>query len=178
MCQSKSIFEFSSHSRQTRTRTMFLPLPLSSSLLLDDIFSTCASLVIAKTLTTSLVTVLAFRQNSKKSIHNDPLVAIRAWSLTAAKSTSAKLILTRPVACKAPCIVTIDPSRLQQPWIIDLQSLQTASKAGIRWRGQGIIFANCGREYKKLRTWGMKRSSSVFEKCPRMPTTANIIPAK
>ena len=44
--------------------------------------------------------------------------------------------------------------------------------------GHGTRLNSCGMEYRKLRTWGMKNSIMVLLKCPRMPTTAKVIPAK
>ena len=53
-----------------------------------------------------------------------------------------------------------------------------ALKRGRRWRGHGIRRNSCGAEYMKLNICGMNKSRSVLEKCPRIPTTANTIPAK
>jgi hypothetical protein len=44
--------------------------------------------------------------------------------------------------------------------------------------GQGTNLNNWGVEYKKLMICGMKKSSNVLLKCPRIPTTANVMPAK
>ena len=53
-----------------------------------------------------------------------------------------------------------------------------ALKRGRRWRGHGIRRSSCGAEYMKLKICGMNRRRRVLEKCPRIPTTANTIPAK
>ena len=53
-----------------------------------------------------------------------------------------------------------------------------ALNRGRRWRGHGIRGNNWGAEYKELNICGMNRRRSVLEKCPRIPTTANTIPAK
>lgn len=49
---------------------------------------------------------------------------------------------------------------------------------GNRCLGQGISLNSCGDEYKKLKTCGIKKRSVVLLKCPKMPTTANVIPEK
>lgn len=49
---------------------------------------------------------------------------------------------------------------------------------GILCLGQSIILNSCGAEYTKLNICGMNSSNNVFEKCPRIPTTANTMPAK
>ena len=37
---------------------------------------------------------------------------------------------------------------------------------------------SCGAEKIKLKTWGIKNSNMVLLKCPRIPVTAKVIPAK
>jgi hypothetical protein len=44
--------------------------------------------------------------------------------------------------------------------------------------GQGTNLNTCGTEYTKLTTWGIKNNSMVLLKCPRIATTANVIPEK
>lgn len=45
-------------------------------------------------------------------------------------------------------------------------------------RGHGTNLNNCGTEYTKLTTCGIKNSNIVLLKCPRIATTANVIPEK
>lgn len=44
--------------------------------------------------------------------------------------------------------------------------------------GHGTILNNWGTEYMKLKTWGMKNSNMVLLKCPKIATTAKVIPEK
>lgn len=44
--------------------------------------------------------------------------------------------------------------------------------------GQGMIPISCGNEIAKFKSCGMKKSIKVLLKCPRIPTTAKVIPAK
>lgn len=63
---------------------------------------------------------------------------------------------------------------------VRLHSMRSVSELylGKRCRGQGTKWKSCGMEYRKLNTCGMKNSRSVLLKWPRMPTTANVIPAR
>ncbi len=38
--------------------------------------------------------------------------------------------------------------------------------------------SNWGKEIAKFRSWGIKKSIRVLLKCPVIPTTAKVIPAK
>mmetsp|Transcript_3991 Transcript_3991/g.9009 ORF Transcript_3991/g.9009 Transcript_3991/m.9009 type:complete len:142 (-) Transcript_3991:1032-1457(-) len=49
---------------------------------------------------------------------------------------------------------------------------------GSRCLGQGTNLNNCGVDQRKLIICGMKNSSRVLEKWPKIPTTANVMPAK
>lgn len=49
---------------------------------------------------------------------------------------------------------------------------------GIRCLGHGTSPNNCGQLSRKLNTCGIKNKSSVFEKWPWIPTTANAMPLK
>ena len=42
--------------------------------------------------------------------------------------------------------------------------------------GHGIICNSCGSEYIKLISYGRQNNIKVFEKCPNIPATANVIP--
>lgn len=53
-----------------------------------------------------------------------------------------------------------------------------ASYLGKRCRGQGTKWKSCGVEQRKFKICGTKKSKSVLLKCPKMPTTAKVIPAK
>lgn len=49
---------------------------------------------------------------------------------------------------------------------------------GNRCRGHGMKWNSWGTDIKKLSICGMKKRSIVLEKWPKIPTTANVIPAK
>ena len=49
---------------------------------------------------------------------------------------------------------------------------------GRRCLGQGINLNNCGTDNKKLKICGMKNKSKNLLKCPKIPTTANVMPEK
>lgn len=62
--------------------------------------------------------------------------------------------------------------------IISNKNRQGLKYLGKRCLGQGSIWNSWGTEKMKLPIWGIKKSRAVLLKCPRMATTATVMPEK
>ena len=124
-------------------------------------------------------------------------VKVRSW--TGPTNFNVKLMIVKLLNSKStsspslysliwPKPVNLITFRINRPMVLSSFSLTVTIRIstlsvssqyfGNLCLGHGRSLKSWGEEYTKLITWGMKNNNNVLLKCPRIATTANVIPLK